>query len=356
MKKGIIFGVVCIAVLFIATFAACNSNEEPIVGNQRDTIVMSNPEFSTLLSQIENLNKSYTSMSSRSGDDGSKNGNNMSARDSADIVQLADDMGNMVGSGAAFAASGAVSIPGSPAAGVALSLLLGFAMSEAGAQLFSSVASMCIGYQIVTPKNGSGNEVRYDTNLKLEISTSDKLEISTSDKMDLKVLQSVGKRHNLFMVKSHKKYSKYSKKELQSEKMIGVILDDCIAGLKDAYKEYGELEYSDNFKKHLISVTMDMLQILDDSHTQPGMVNRFSTRMQSLLINKYGYDEEKVLAAVKFEKLISDGCNEIDSEKIDRYSSELSKTINQSELTTIEKANLLTGAQVAVNSRLCWAD
>lgn len=221
-------------------------------------------------------------------------------------------------------------------------------MSEAGAQLFSSVASMCIGYQIVTPKNGSGNEVRYDTNLKLEI--------STSDKMDLKVLQSVGKRHNLFMVKSHKKYSKYSKKELQSEKMIGVILDDCIAGLKDAYKEYGELEYSDNFKKHLISVTMDMLQILDDSHTQPGMVNRFSTRMQSLLINKYGYDEEKVLAAVKFEKLISDGCNEVDSEKIDRYSSELSKTINQSELTTIEKANLLTGAQVAVNSRLCWAD
>lgn len=174
--------------------------------------------------------------------------------------------------------------------------------------------------------------------------------------MDLKVLQSVGKRHNLFMVKSHKKYSKYSKKELQSEKMIGVILDDCIAGLKDAYKEYGELEYSDNFKKHLISVTMDMLQILDDSHTQPGMVNRFSTRMQSLLINKYGYDEEKVLAAVKFEKLISDGCNEVDSEKIDRYSSELSKTINQSELTTIEKANLLTGAQVAVNSRLCWAD
>ena len=93
MKKGILFGVVCIAVLFIATFAACNSNEEPIVGNQRDTIVMSNPEFSTLLSQIENLNKSYTSMSSRSGDDGSKNGNNMSARDSADIVQLADTWG-----------------------------------------------------------------------------------------------------------------------------------------------------------------------------------------------------------------------------------------------------------------------
>lgn len=45
MKKGILFGVVCAAVLFISTFAACNSNEEPIVGNQRDTIVMSNPEF-----------------------------------------------------------------------------------------------------------------------------------------------------------------------------------------------------------------------------------------------------------------------------------------------------------------------
>lgn len=46
----------------------------------------------------------------------------------------------------------------------------------------------------------------------------------------------------------------------------------------------------------------------------------------------------------------------VNIKKFDRYSSELSKAINQSELTTIEKANLLTGAQVAVNSRLCWAD
>lgn len=352
MKKGILFGAFCAAVLSVSTFVACNSTEEPILDNPKDVVMIPSSEFEGLLSQIVDLNNSYKVQYSKSGNDVPNNNPNRSARDSANIVQLADDMGSLAGGAAAFGASGAVSIPGSPAAGAAVAVLLGAAMSEAGAQLFSAAASACIGYQIVTPKKESDDcsGVRYDTNMKLEMNTL--IEMDKIDGADMDILQSVGKRHNLFMVKSQNKYGKYSKKELKSEKVIGLILEDCIVDLKDAYREYGELEYSDTFKSHLISVAMDMLQILDDSNTQDG----FSKKMQNLLINKYGYDKEKVMSSVKFEKLIFDGCNEIDSEKIGSYSAELSKTINQSGLTTIEKANLLTGAQVAVNSRLCWSD
>lgn len=38
MKKGVLFGVVCAAVLFISTFAACNSNEEPVMDFDTDEI------------------------------------------------------------------------------------------------------------------------------------------------------------------------------------------------------------------------------------------------------------------------------------------------------------------------------
>lgn len=38
MKKGVLFGVVCAALLFISTFAACNSNEEPVMDFDTDEI------------------------------------------------------------------------------------------------------------------------------------------------------------------------------------------------------------------------------------------------------------------------------------------------------------------------------
>ncbi len=55
MKKGIVFGAICAAVLFIATFAACSSNEPQL----SDENLINNDPYSELIQDLDNFHTDY---------------------------------------------------------------------------------------------------------------------------------------------------------------------------------------------------------------------------------------------------------------------------------------------------------
>ena len=99
MKKGVLFGVVCAALLFISTFAACSSNDEPVADNLEDTI-MSSGGFDGFMVSVDSLNNIY-SLKSRANTVVSHDGVDVSpinARLNRDkLVSFADQVGTYSG-------------------------------------------------------------------------------------------------------------------------------------------------------------------------------------------------------------------------------------------------------------------
>lgn len=340
-----------IIAMFLSIFIISCSDNENVMNEVNYVQSQHSDSFNDLLMSIDSINSLYAPLYSRDGGGNENNGNGgtLSARDSADLVKFVDDCGTLAGTAASVALSGTVSIPGSPAAGFALEVLIGAAMSEAGSQLFSAAASMCIGYQIVSNKNNSYSSngykgiVDYNADIRL-----------ASQEINIPLLNTIGKRHNLFMVKAHKKYGKLPRTQIMGEETLNSILNDCISDIKKAYAEYGEVEFSETFKKHLVSCVHDLMILTEKNMQQQKKVSEFVNEAQDLFINKYGYDKDKVKSMLSLEKLIIDGCNKIDGNKLKNYSVEIGDAINSSDLSPIEKAGAINCAQISVNSSLCW--
>lgn len=99
MKKLIFFGAMSAAVLFTATFVACNSTEEPMIEDISSTTTLQSADFDIFMASVDSLNNAYFSVSRAAvSEDGS---NPTLIKDERwgkqDIVNFADQAGSLIG-------------------------------------------------------------------------------------------------------------------------------------------------------------------------------------------------------------------------------------------------------------------
>lgn len=99
MKKFIFFGAISAAVLFTATFVACNSTEEPMIEETSSTPALRSTDFDVFMASVDSLNNVYLSVSraavSGEGSDPTQMEDERWGKQ--DIVTYADQAGSVIG-------------------------------------------------------------------------------------------------------------------------------------------------------------------------------------------------------------------------------------------------------------------
>lgn len=337
MKKLIFFGAISAAVLFTATFVACNSTEEPMIEETSSTSIYSSTDFGLFMASVDSLNNAYTEMSRGvvTDDGGNPTPAGGERWGKREVVTYADQAGSLVG-GTLGAIGGAAA--GASAGGLA-SVGLGYLGSRFGeivySHLYSSIAKLVTGYQVVN----------YGSNVSVTHHATSK---------EYAYLDSVGIRHNILMRKMARYDRKYMNMSLDNQALLNEFYSDFMKELNSVYPEVGGFVISAKEKAQILESCSSILAIGKKHLDKKDGKKLFVNEVSDLMIHKYNIPSKKVMIFKNFSVSISNQMDQIDESQIERYTGDLDKVIQNSSFEDDEKASVVNMGQISINSNICW--
>lgn len=337
MKKLIFFGAMSAAVLFTATFVACNSTEEPMIEDISSTTTLQSADFDIFMASVDSLNNAYFSVSRAAvSEDGS---NPTLIKDERwgkqDIVNFADQAGSLIGGTGGAIAGG---LAGGTTGGIA-SFGLGYLGSRLGeivcSHLYSAVAKLVTRCEIVN--HGFNSSITHHENSS-----------------EYTYLDSIGVRHNRLMQRMAQYDKKYRSITPNNRILLNKFYDDFIKELNATYPEVGGFIISSEEKERILESCSSVLSIGEKYLNAKGGKKLFIEEVSDLMVNKYKVPAKNVKIFKEFAVSVTNQMDKIDESNIDRYAYDLDKVIQESTIDGDEKAAIINMGQIAVNSNICW--
>ncbi|PWL63353.1 MAG: hypothetical protein DBY35_00595 [Bacteroidales bacterium] len=337
MKKLIFFGAISAAVLFTATFVACNSTEEPMIEDISSTTTLQSADFDIFMASVDSLNNAYFSVSRAAvSEDGSNPTLIKDERWSKqDIVNYADQAGSLIGGTLGTAAG---YIAGASTSGLA-SGVLGFLGGHLGdivySHLYSAVAKLVTRCEIVNP--GFNSSITHHENSS-----------------EYTYLDSIGVRHNRLMQRMAQYDKKYRSITPNNRILLNKFYDDFIKELNATYPEVGGFIISSEEKERILESCSSVLSIGEKYLNKKGGKKLFIEEVSDLMVKKYKVPAKNVKIFKEFAVSVTNQMDKIDESNIDRYANDLDQVIQESNIDGDEKAAIINMGQIAVNSNICW--
>lgn len=339
MKKLVFFGAISAAVLSVATFVACNSTEEPSLGVKDAIIGANESNFDTFMLSVDSLNKSYVNQSRAAisvSEEGEKPTQLVDERWTRNkLVNYADQAGSVIG-GAVGAVGGGIA---GGSTGGAASFALGYLGSRLGeivySHLYSSIAKLATGYQIVNP----GYDVAVTTH---------------GNNSDYTFLDSIGVRHNRLMQRMTKYDKKYMYIDLNNHTLLNEFYVDFMKELNEIYPEVGGFQISTEEKDKLLESSTSVLAIGKSHLDKKDGKKLFINEVSSLMANKYNVPLRKILVFKEFAVSVTTQMDKMDKDDISRYTEDLDRVIAESPIDASDKSSIVSMGQIATNSNICW--
>ncbi len=337
MKKFIFFGAISAAVLFTATFVACNSTEEPMIEETSSTPALRSTDFDVFMASVDSLNNVYLSVSraavSGEGSDPTQMEDERWGKQ--DIVTYADQAGSVIGGTLGRAAG---YIAGASTSGLA-SCVLGFLGGSLGeivySHLYSAVAKLVTRCEIVNPGfNSSISHHEYSS--------------------EYTYLDSIGVRHNRLMQRMAQYDKKYMNITPNNRILLNKFYEDFIKELNAIYPEVGGFVISSEEKERILESCSSVLSIGEKYLNAKGGKKLFIEEVSDLMVNKYKVPTKNVKIFKEFAVSVTNQMDKIDESNIDRYAYDLDQVIQESNVDGDEKAAIINMGQIAVNSNICW--
>lgn len=341
MKKSILFGAFCAAVLTTATFVACNSTDEPIADSAINPVTVPTSGFDGFMASVDSLNNVYLLQSRSNAVVSADGGDFTQVTDERmtknKVVSYADQAGAVVGCVAGWGVGAAIGTPAGNIGAAIMGGLCGDLGRIVYSHLYSAVAKLALGYMVVNPKFNSAF-------------------MSQPHTSEYAYLDSIGVRHNRLMQNMTKYDKKYMNMNLNNRVLLNQFYADFIRELNAVYPEVGGFKISLEEKERILESCTSVIAIgkkcVDNNESKSVFVNEVS----NIMIKKYGVPQEKVRVFKDFAVSVSDQMEKIDGEVVNAYAKDLSKAIQKSALDESEKADVVGMAQISVNSNICWKE